>query len=192
MNEIEQRFYSEFQEYARLSPSFTVMDMDCGAKIADCKVMAKPRSDNNEAGAEVAVECSFPRLGKGYEQTLFSYLLEPQEEIGPYKVDFGLMMQCQITFECPRLAIEIDGHEWHEKNKEQAASDKRRDRELLARDVSVMRFTGSEVYRNPRACVEEVFKASISLAFERSLVLISNTRSFRDIICAAGEVDAMV
>jgi hypothetical protein len=37
VNEIEQRFYDVFQEYARLSPSFTVMDCYEEFKIADCR-----------------------------------------------------------------------------------------------------------------------------------------------------------
>jgi very-short-patch-repair endonuclease len=57
-----------------------------------------------------------------------------------------------------RLAIECDGHEYHERTKEQAARDRSRDRSLQASGYTVMRFTGSELYRDPMKCVEEVLR----------------------------------
>lgn len=55
-----------------------------------------------------------------------------------------------------KLVIECDGHDFHEKTKEQAQKDKSRDRFLLSKGYHVMRFTGSEIYRNPRECVSEI------------------------------------
>ena len=45
------------------------------------------------------------------------------------------------------IAVECDGHEFHEKTKQQAARDKARDRD---------RFTGSEIWKDPGACADEV------------------------------------
>lgn len=47
------------------------------------------------------------------------------------------------------LAIECDGHDFHEKTKAQASRDKRRDRELASAGAPVVRFTGSEIFRDP-------------------------------------------
>jgi len=67
-----------------------------------------------------------------------------------YRVDF------LIQSEGKKIIVECDGHEFHEKTKEQAASDKKRDRDLQNLGFVVYRFTGSEVLRDPAACVVEV------------------------------------
>lgn len=54
--------------------------------------------------------------------------------------------------------IECDGHDFHEKTKEQAQRDKSRDRAFISSGSTVIRFTGSEINRDVDACVEEVFK----------------------------------
>jgi len=51
-----------------------------------------------------------------------------------------------------RLAVEIDGHEWHERTKEQAGADRARDISLLGIGIPVIRFTGSQVYADPAEC----------------------------------------
>jgi hypothetical protein len=67
-------------------------------------------------------------------------------------VDFGIYAKQM------RLAVEVDGHEFHEKTKEQAARDKRRDRELQQEGWNVFRFTGSEVWRDPFDCCAQINK----------------------------------
>lgn len=57
-----------------------------------------------------------------------------------------------------RLVIECDGHDYHEKTKEQAQKDKSRDRFLLNEGYYVMRFTGSEIYKSPKKCVNEIME----------------------------------
>lgn len=64
---------------------------------------------------------------------------------------------------CGKIAIELDGHQWHASTKEQVARDKKRDRRLLLEGWHVLRFTGSEVYKNPDGCVAEVSKVMRSL-----------------------------
>lgn len=56
----------------------------------------------------------------------------------------------------PDIAVEIDGHEWHERTKEQVASRNRRDRALQSVGWKVFHFSGSEVVRRPLECVTEV------------------------------------
>lgn len=62
----------------------------------------------------------------------------------------------------PHLGIEIDGHLWHEKTKEQVARDKKRERILTANGWQLLRFAGSEVYKNPTKSVQE----TLLFAFE--------------------------
>lgn len=54
------------------------------------------------------------------------------------------------------ILVECDGHEFHEKTKEQAARDKSRDRDLQAAGFPVYRFTGSEIWRDPVACATQL------------------------------------
>lgn len=91
--------------------------------------------------------------------------VSPQVEIGGYRVDF--MFGGKIRGETHLLAVECDGHEYHEKTKEQAMRDKSRDRDLLGRGVPVMRFTGSEIWKDPTACVEQVDLYFFDLAYRK-------------------------
>lgn len=73
-----------------------------------------------------------------------------------YKLDFAIVRDGADT----GVAIELDGHDFHERTKEQAQHDKSRDRKLQAAGWRVLRFTGSEVWKDPAKCVRE----AISLA----------------------------
>jgi very-short-patch-repair endonuclease len=74
-----------------------------------------------------------------------------QHQIGPYRVDFALVSRL-----AGRVVIECDGHDYHERTKEQARHDKKRDRFMLAQGWKVLRFTGSEIYADAAKCVAEV------------------------------------
>ena len=54
------------------------------------------------------------------------------------------------------VVVECDGHDYHERTKQQAAYDKARDRELVSRGLQVMRFTGSEIHHSAERCAHEV------------------------------------
>lgn len=54
------------------------------------------------------------------------------------------------------LFVECDGHDFHEKTKEQAARDRKRDRDLQSLGINVLRFTGSELHRDPEGCFAEI------------------------------------
>jgi hypothetical protein len=64
------------------------------------------------------------------------------------------------------VAVELDGHDFHERTKEQAEADKRRDRDLQAIGWRVVRFTGSQVLRDPVEVVDEIlgFAATVTKA----------------------------
>lgn len=74
----------------------------------------------------------------------------PQVEIGPYRVDF------LVLHNGGGIVVECDGHEFHEKTKEQAAKDKARDRALQEFGFKVYHFTGSEIWRDAVKCAREV------------------------------------
>lgn len=54
------------------------------------------------------------------------------------------------------IAVEIDGHEYHERTKTQAEKDKFRDREIRKIGFSVFRYTGSEIYRNTPSIIWQI------------------------------------
>lgn len=62
-----------------------------------------------------------------------------------------------IFYDGGMVAIELDGHDSH-KSKEQRTRDARRDRWFAARKVRTLRWTGSEVARNPQDCVRELLE----------------------------------
>jgi very-short-patch-repair endonuclease len=78
----------------------------------------------------------------------------PQANIGNYRLDF-LIVHVSAKGAKTFVAVECDGHDFHERTKEQAARDKMRDRFLTARGIKVLRFTGSEIYRCPILCWTE-------------------------------------
>jgi very-short-patch-repair endonuclease len=83
--------------------------------------------------------------------------IEAQAKVGHYSADFVLTLQLYSGAKAV-VAVEIDGHDFHEKTKQQAAHDKKRDRFFAAQGLTLLRFTGSEVHKNPAACVSEVLQ----------------------------------
>lgn len=55
-----------------------------------------------------------------------------------------------------RFVVEIDGHDYHERTKEQAARDRLRDRMFTQAGYTVLRYTASEVYNDPVTVTEEL------------------------------------
>lgn len=87
-----------------------------------------------------------PRAGVQYGQ---------QQVLGNYRADFLFTVKAK-SGETVRIVVELDGHDFHERTKEQASRDKARDRWMTGQGIQVMRFSGSEVWRNPFSCVSEV------------------------------------
>jgi hypothetical protein len=80
--------------------------------------------------------------------------------IASYKIDLLIVDQRTST----ALAIECDGHEWHERTKEKASADKARDRALLRLGIPTARFTGSDIFCDADACARDVFQTVAELA----------------------------
>lgn len=79
----------------------------------------------------------------------------PQANVGRYRVDFAVVQyreKCGLL----KIAVECDGHDFHDRTKEQAQRDKSRDRFLMAAGWPVLRFTGSEIYKNSEECAYDV------------------------------------
>ena len=78
----------------------------------------------------------------------------PQCPIGKYRADF--LIDNYYSMKMKRtvgLVIECDGHDFHERTREQAQKDKLRDRTMQADGFLVFRFTGSEIWKSSGMCV---------------------------------------
>lgn len=99
-----------------------------------------------------------------------------------YRVDFALGFRqpdlplaaerAGVTF--AKIAVELDGHEFHERTPQQVEKRNQRDRELLADGWQVLHFSGTEIHRKPVNCV-----AIIVQAYDRALA------RFKDELVAA-------
>jgi len=84
--------------------------------------------------------------------------LSTQKEVeyrgNKYRIDIAI--EVNFMSKTHLFAIECDGHEFHEKTKEQAFRDKKKQRDLTALGFHVIRFTGSEIWKNPSKAAREV------------------------------------
>lgn len=83
-----------------------------------------------------------------------TFFIAPQYQIEQYRADFVIGFAGYGTLKQTGVVVECDGHNFHERTKEQAQRDKERDRFLQTKVAKVIRFTGSEIYRKPLACAE--------------------------------------
>jgi len=96
-----------------------------------------------------------------YGRTL---LLIPQFKVQQYHtIDFLLYLPKYDI----RIAIECDGHDFHEKTKEQAKKDKQRDRYLVANNFYIFRYSGSEIYEKGNSIFREIEDFLINLLRKR-------------------------
>ena len=119
------------------------------------------------------------RIFGDFEDTPDLLVIEPQAKLGEYRVDFLLSYQEGIPdHDNPsklkdgtlipgvkevtvHLIVECDGHDYHDRTKEQASKDRERDRELKKLGYEVFRYTGSDIWKNPMLCASEAIQVLI-------------------------------
>lgn len=96
------------------------------------------------------------------EDWCFTLIVQPQAEFDGRRADFAIFAyhwgpdDPAIGGSWKPLIIECDGHNYHERTKEQAARDRAKDRNATLRKIETFRFTGSEIWRNPWECAEQI------------------------------------
>lgn len=84
-----------------------------------------------------------------------------------YRIDFvveGQNFQWPTsTRPRPKIAIELDGHEFHERTKSQVADRNKRDRDLQLAGWVVFHISGSEFYHQPDRVAIETYNAALKL-----------------------------
>lgn len=76
----------------------------------------------------------------------------PQYHWEGYRIDFAVLSE---YLDQP-IFVECDGHDFHERTKEQASRDRSKDRKIQEAGMAILRFTGSEIYRDPGGCSVQV------------------------------------
>lgn len=116
----------------------------------------------------------------------------PQALIDGYRADFFASLHVEYRDEAlvNWIAVECDGHDWHERTPQQAAYDRARDRALLRGCVPTVRFTGSEINRDANQCAREALDVLRALAARE--VNIINDHAFKIAIKYTQEVFADV
>lgn len=102
-------------------------------------------SGSPSSGIESVLEFIAYKIIKGKVLPVISKSAElnRQVELGPFRIDMV------IGGGNRPVAVEVDGHDWHEKDKRQVARDRRKDRYLQLQSYFVARFTGHEVWADP-------------------------------------------
>lgn len=100
--------------------------------------------------------------------------LTRNKAIASYRIDI------LIGGENWKLAVECDGHDFHDRTKQQAAYDRARDRELVLLGVTTIRFTGSEIAHSVERCADEAIRV---LEY-----LDDRDRMLRDLLDRCGEI----
>lgn len=111
-----------------------------------------------------------------YDDGIDAIVIEPQAQLGEYRVDF--LLECREwipDFDHPRklkdgqeipgsmyatskLIVECDGHDFHDRTKEQASRDRQRDRELAKLGLPVFRYTGADIWASVFSCAKEAIE----------------------------------
>jgi very-short-patch-repair endonuclease len=90
-------------------------------------------------------------------------LIHLQHRLLDWRADF--VLSCPSISD-KKVIIECDGHDFHERTKEQAARDRGRDRAAQAAGYMMLRYTGSEIYRDPLKCARSALKALADLIYD--------------------------
>ena len=94
-----------------------------------------------------------------------SYFLDfsQQVPVGNYRCDFMLTISVASGREM-RVAIECDGHSFHDRTPEQASSDRRRDRALIALGIPTLRYTYSDLTTRPQDFMRDLRSTVLAIA----------------------------
>lgn len=91
---------------------------------------------------------------------------QPSVQVGDrsYRLDFEVtpndkeawLAAVNLGVQYQSIGVELDGHDFHERTKEQVAHRNQRDRDLQLKGWRILHFSGSELYRCPLDVVMEV------------------------------------
>lgn len=105
-----------------------------------------------DRGKQLSIEDTTNYLFSGND-----VFVESQVFLLDWPVDFVIKVRSSFNpNKFTSLVVECDGHDFHERTKQQAARDRSRDRRLQAAGFTVFRFTGSEIWNDPVKVVGQI------------------------------------
>lgn len=132
----------------------------------DCKMyesMINCESPIEQLMALALLDCR-ERIDFSFDDKIYWLATNNQEEIEikskKYRVDFYLhfVFKYDKNIGELNLIIECDGHDFHEKTKEQVIKGNERDRELQKENYDILHFSGSEIYNHLFNCEKEIIE----------------------------------
>lgn len=117
-----------------------------------CAIIVGLKLSGSIDGTCMITVCSQSEMPKS--DTLLT--LAPQYKWNNYRIDWAVQLKGEKKNTSDLFFIECDGHDFHERTKEQAERDRRKDRLIQQAGIPIMRFTGREIYRSPAACATQV------------------------------------
>ncbi len=120
-------------------------------------LVCRPRdSDLHQFNVKIIVQHELSRENKkGKYRTDFLFEVFRDAEIKAEN-EQGFIEIEKMAEIVARIILEVDGHDFHEKTKEQAIRDKSRDRFMTKKGFPIFRFTGSEVFNQPHEIAKEI------------------------------------
>jgi len=119
---------------------------------------------------ESPLEAIFAGWWFGLECVFGGLALEPQHRVTVegvnYRLDFKVKLQHPDFYDAarrvyretlPLIGVELDGHDFHEKTKEQVTARNKRDRDLQVAGWRIFHISGSELVRRGYDAVSEVY-----------------------------------
>lgn len=154
------------QELGRIFHNFCMASNKCESPIEKIMLYALI-----VAGNELSQRCVANGYAFGGSESAYSTLsIEPQATIGKYRVVF-LVIQIERSLDDfnkiiaqPAMVVECDGHRFHEKTKEQARRDRKKDRAIQSLGLRIYRYTGSDIWADVFACAHEVVNTLVAEA----------------------------
>lgn len=112
----------------------------------------------------VALSGVVAKIGKNFHKH-FTILAQHEIENGDsyYVADFAIFFQNRKNSVPIKLIVECDGHEFHEKTKEQVEKRNKRDYSLKMQGFDILHFSGSEIYKDPVGCARKCIDYIITL-----------------------------
>lgn len=74
------------------------------------------------------------------------------------------------------VGIELDGHDFHERTKEQVTRRDRRDRILQDHNWRILHFSGSEFHGDPVACIDAAYLAGVGVLWDLHREILDRDR----------------
>lgn len=154
------------------------------AKEIMFSAMDRMAHDDNEAfsmywqvGINSYIECESPiekilyvamdivYILRDHEFGNFSMCIDPQmvieDKSKTYRVDFGITIY-DIEDNGITFVVECDGHDFHQKTKQQVKRDNEREMRLKLLGYDVLRFSGTQIYENPMKCANDVIDYALT------------------------------